>query len=77
MITDAFTNASIVARISVFMGLVPLGMGIAYAVWPTEQRLALMRPVSLASIFASVSGTACGANLFRLLVMYSSTITAS
>ena len=42
------------------MGIVPLSMGIVYAIGPTEQRLALMRPLSLAAIFAALSGSALG-----------------
>jgi hypothetical protein len=53
-------QASIVALVSMFMGLLPLGMGIAYAIWPSEQRLALMRPLSLATIFAAISGFTLG-----------------
>ncbi len=53
-------NASIIALVSMFMGVVPLGMGIVYAIWPSEQRLALMRPLSLATIFAAVSGSTLG-----------------
>ncbi len=58
--SDVLSHAGIFALITMFMGLVPLGMGLAYAAWPTEQRLALMRPVSLATIFAAVSGTCLG-----------------
>jgi hypothetical protein len=66
MITDALTHAGIAALMSMFMGIVPLGMGIAYAVWPSDQRLALMRPLSLATIFAALSGTGLGVlNVFR------------
>jgi hypothetical protein len=43
-----------------FMGVVPLAMGVVYAVWPSEHRLALMRPLSLATIFAALSGTSVG-----------------
>jgi hypothetical protein len=57
---EVLTHAGVLALMSMFMGLLPLGMGIAYAVRPTEQRLALMRPASLATIFAAVSGTALG-----------------
>lgn len=57
---DALTHAGIFALMSMFMGLVPLGMGIVYAVSPSEQRLALMRPLSLATIFAALSGTGLG-----------------
>lgn len=35
-------------------GVGALGMAIAYAIRPTERRLALMRPLSLASIFAAI-----------------------
>jgi hypothetical protein len=60
MIGDVLTSAGILAKLSLFMGVVPLAMAIVYAVWPTDQRLALMRPLSLAAIFAAVSGTALG-----------------
>jgi hypothetical protein len=61
-------NASILARVSILMGLVPLLVGIFYAIWPTEQRLALMRPLSLAAIFAALSGSTLGVlNVFRLM----------
>jgi hypothetical protein len=48
------------ALVSVFMGVLPLGMGVVYAIWPSEQRLNLMRPLSLATIFAAVSSTSLG-----------------
>ena len=68
MITDALTSAGIAAKLSLFMGVVPLAMAIVYAVWPSDQRLALMRPLSLATIFAAVSGTALGMlHVFRNL----------
>jgi hypothetical protein len=57
---DVLSQAGWYAKLSLFMGLVPLGMGIVYAASPSEQRLALMRPLSLASIFACVSGTGLG-----------------
>ena len=61
-------NASIFALLSLFIGVVPLTMGIIYAIWPSEQRLALMRPLSLATIFGALSGTALGfLNVFRYM----------
>lgn len=60
------SQASIVALASMFMGVVPVGMGIVYAIWPSEQRLALMRPLSLATIFAALSGSTLG--LLNVLV---------
>jgi hypothetical protein len=40
--------------------MVTFAVGVSYAVRPTERRLMLMRPVSLAAIFAAVSGLASG-----------------
>jgi hypothetical protein len=57
---QVLSQASIVALVSMFMGALPLAMGIVYAIWPTEQRLTLMRPLSLATIFAALSGTTLG-----------------
>ena len=59
MIT-VLSQASIVALASMFMGVVPLALGIVYLIWPSEQRLALMRPLSLATIFAAISGSTLG-----------------
>ena len=52
MLTDALANAGVLAILSLILVFVPLIMGISYAIWPTEARLALMRPFSLAGIFA-------------------------
>jgi hypothetical protein len=41
-------------------GVGALGMAIAYVTRPTERKLALMRPLSLASIFAAVCSWAAG-----------------
>jgi hypothetical protein len=41
-------------------GLGGLGAAIAYAVRPTERKLTVMRPLSLASIFAAVCSTSVG-----------------
>jgi len=34
-IGDALSQASLVALVSMFMGIVPLGMGVVYAIWPS------------------------------------------
>jgi hypothetical protein len=65
---EMLSNASVVALLSLVVGVLPLGFGVAYAVRPSEQRLALMRPISLASIFAGLSGSLSGAiNVLRLI----------
>jgi hypothetical protein len=60
MISDALRQMGLVALASIFMGIVPLAMGVVYAIWPSEHRLALMRPLSLATIFAAISGSTVG-----------------
>ena len=57
---DALRQASIVALLSLLVGVLPLVAGAAYAIRPTEQRLALLRPVSLAGIFAALCGLLSG-----------------
>jgi hypothetical protein len=54
-------NASIIARLSMLVSIFPLGAGLAYVLRPSEQRLALMRPVSLAGLFGALTGTVTGA----------------
>jgi hypothetical protein len=48
------------ALLTLIIALVPLGLAIAYAASPSERRLALMRPVSLAAIFAALAGVFSG-----------------
>jgi hypothetical protein len=48
------------AKLTLLIGLAPMVMAVAYAIRPSEQRLALMRPLSLASIFAALSGLLVG-----------------
>ena len=50
----------IVAIFSLLVGLLPAGMGFLYAVRPSEARLALMRPVSLAGLFGGLAGCVVG-----------------
>ena len=53
-------QASIMARLCLLVTLFPLAAGVAYLVRPTEQRLALMRPISLAGIFSGLGGAMLG-----------------
>ncbi len=57
---EVIANAGVMALASMFVCLLPLAMGIACAIWPSEHRLALMRTLSLAAVFATISGTALG-----------------
>ena len=55
-----FRQAGIVALLSIIIALLPLAAGVAYAVHPTDSRLALMRPISLAGVFAGLTGFLAG-----------------
>jgi hypothetical protein len=47
MFLEMLRQAGIVALLSMVVPIVPLVLGVAYAVWPTEARLALMRIVAM------------------------------
>jgi hypothetical protein len=49
-----------VALLSLVIAVVPAIAGVAYALWPTEAKLALIRPLSLASLFAALAGCVAG-----------------
>lgn len=53
-------DASIFSLLTLVMGLVPLIMSVVYVVRPTERHLALMRPLSLAALFAAMAGGVLG-----------------
>jgi len=56
-----FAAMSVVAILSLLIGVVPVFMGAAYAIRPSEAKLALMRPLSLASLFGAFCGLLSGA----------------
>ena len=63
---EVLRQASILALLSLLVAVVPMLMGIVYAARPTEARLALMRPLSLASLFAGLAGFSTGlVNMLR------------
>ena len=51
----AVSHAGLYVKLAMLVSAAPLVAGILYAVRPTEKGLSLMRPLSLAAIFASVS----------------------
>lgn len=57
---EMLQQASLFARLSLALGFVPLVMGVIYVIRPTEKHLALMRPLSLAGLFASLTGAVLG-----------------
>src|SRR5215213_9086284 len=59
-LAELLGQLSVFAKLTMAVALVAFGLAAAYAFRPTEQKLVLMRPVSLASIFATVSGLLAG-----------------
>jgi hypothetical protein len=59
-LVDMFHQMGLFAKLSLLVTLLPLGAGVAYVVRPTEQGLALMRPISLAGIFSGLGGAVVG-----------------
>jgi len=57
---DTLRNMGLAAILSLLLTFTPLVMAIAYVIHPNERRLALMRPLSLAGLFAALTGTAVG-----------------
>ena len=55
-LVDLLGQVSLFALLTMVVAIVAFGLAVAYVIRPTEQKLALMRPVSLAAIFATVSG---------------------
>src|SRR5918912_297801 len=55
-----FTQASLASLLAMLVSITPMVMGIVYAWRPNEQRLALMRPLSLAGIFAALANVCLG-----------------
>jgi len=55
-LVDLFGQISVFAKLTMAVGIVAFGLALAYVLRPTEQKLVLMRPVSLAAIFATLSG---------------------
>jgi hypothetical protein len=53
-------GASVFALLTLIIAFVPLVMAVVYVIRPTEQRLALMRPLSLAGLFAAIAGGVLG-----------------
>ena len=74
---EVLANAGIMALASMFVGVLPLTMGIVYAIWPNEQRLTLVRTLSLATVFAAVAGVALGFINELVFISRSGTVTFS
>ena len=54
-IGEMFANASIVGKLGFSVAFAPVAAAILYAVSPNERRLAWVRPLSLAALFAGLT----------------------
>ena len=54
---DVLRNMGLVALFSLLLTFTPFVMAVAYVIRPNERRLALMRPLSLAGLFAALTGS--------------------
>ena len=57
---DMLRQASVFALLTLIIDFVPLVMAVVYVIRPTERHLALMRPLSLAGLFAAITGGVLG-----------------
>lgn len=61
-----FQQMGLAALFSIIISFLPLVAAASYLFRPSEQRLAMMRPLSLAGIFAGLNGASLGAiNVLR------------
>ena len=57
---NVFRQAGIAALLSMLVATFPAFAGVAYLLSPSERRLAFMRPISLAGLFAGLAGLLLG-----------------
>ena len=57
---EMLRQASWFAKLTLILSIVPLVMAMVYLIRPTERHLALMRPLSLAGLFAALAGGSLG-----------------
>jgi hypothetical protein len=55
MLKDLYTQVPVVGLLGLLVSVAVVALALVYAIWPNEQRLALMRPMSLAAIFGGLS----------------------
>jgi hypothetical protein len=55
-LADLLGELSLFAKLTMTVAVLVFGVAVAYVFRPTERTLVLMRPVSLAAIFATLSG---------------------
>ena len=59
-LVDLFHQVSLFAMLTMAVSVGAFGLAVSYAIRPTERKLVLMRPVSLAAIFATLGAVPGG-----------------
>lgn len=59
-LVELIGQISVFAKLTMAVSVATFALAVVYAFRPTEQRLILMRPVSLAAIFATISALIAG-----------------
>jgi hypothetical protein len=59
-LVELFGGISLFAKLTMAVPIAAFGLAVAYVFRPTEQKLVLMRPVSLATIFGTITGLIAG-----------------
>ena len=57
---EALRNASLASLLGLLISAAPLVMALSFAFWPSERKLAMMRPLSLAGTYAAVANILLG-----------------
>lgn len=57
---DVFSQAGIAALLSMFVAVFPVPAGLTYVLSPSERKLAMVRPISLAALFSGLAGLLLG-----------------
>ena len=60
MLFEMFAQAGLFAKMSILIAFSPVVAAILYAIKPSERRLAFLRPLALAGLFAGLSGFTAG-----------------
>ena len=61
MLLEAWGNTSVLGKLGFVVALATMGVAATYAWRPSETRLALIRPLSMASVFAALCSFTVGA----------------
>ena len=60
MLLEMFTHSGVLAKMGILIAFAPVVAAILYAIKPSERRLALLRPLALAALFAGLAGFTAG-----------------